>query len=128
MCLSDASAAQVFMLSSDALLDANTMKRVLASGHSRVPVHRAGSRYSPCSSYERRASTLAARHMCMWLLERASTVCTVSELMGALGVYAETSSEMSLGVHSSSAYATLRCMQEGHHRVDTGEGAGNGEL
>ncbi|CAL5220784.1 g2852 [Coccomyxa viridis] len=35
---------KVFMLSSDALLDANTMKRVLASGHSRVPVHRAGSR------------------------------------------------------------------------------------
>ena len=38
------SAAQVFMLSSDALLDANTMKRVLSSGHSRVPVHRPGNR------------------------------------------------------------------------------------
>ncbi|CAK0783313.1 hypothetical protein CVIRNUC_006512 [Coccomyxa viridis] len=35
---------KVFMLSSDALLDAATMKRVLSSGHSRVPVHRPGNR------------------------------------------------------------------------------------
>lgn len=42
--LSDASIAQVFMLSSDAQLDAETMKRVLGSGHSRIPVHRPGHR------------------------------------------------------------------------------------
>lgn len=36
---------QVFTLCIDDVLDETTLRRVLASGHSRVPVHRAGNRY-----------------------------------------------------------------------------------
>lgn len=42
--MNDFNILQVFMLPSDALLDAETMKKVLGSGHSRVPVHRPGNR------------------------------------------------------------------------------------
>ena len=35
---------KVFMLPLDAALDEPTMRRILASGHSRVPVHRPGNR------------------------------------------------------------------------------------
>lgn len=36
----------VFMLSSDAVLDADTQTAILASGHSRIPVFRAGNRFA----------------------------------------------------------------------------------
>ena len=36
--------SKVFMLSSSALLTRDTLRAVLASGHSRVPVYRAGDR------------------------------------------------------------------------------------
>lgn len=39
---------QVFMLSADAVLDFPTMRSVLGSGHSRVPVHRPGNK---CAHY-----------------------------------------------------------------------------
>ena len=35
---------KVFMLPLDAALDEPTMRRILASGHSRIPVHRPGNR------------------------------------------------------------------------------------
>ena len=38
---------QVFMLSADAILNIDTLSELLASGHSRVPVHVPGNRYLP---------------------------------------------------------------------------------
>lgn len=38
---------QVFMLSADAILNIDTLSELLASGHSRVPVHVPGNRYVP---------------------------------------------------------------------------------
>ena len=35
---------QVFMLSADAILNVDTLSELLASGHSRVPVHVPGNR------------------------------------------------------------------------------------
>ena len=40
-------AAQVFMLSGDAVLNVDTLSELLGSGHSRVPVHMPGNRYAP---------------------------------------------------------------------------------
>lgn len=40
---------QVFMLSADAILNIDTLSELLASGHSRVPVHVPGNRYAPKS-------------------------------------------------------------------------------
>ena len=38
---------QVFMVSADAELNTATLKHILASGHSRVPVHASHDRHSP---------------------------------------------------------------------------------
>ena len=40
-------AEQVFMLSSDEVMDEACLLRILDSGHSRIPVHRPGRRYLP---------------------------------------------------------------------------------
>ena len=37
---------QVFMLPADAILNIDTLSELLASGHSRVPVHVPGNRYA----------------------------------------------------------------------------------
>ena len=37
---------QVFMLPTDAVLDEQLLSRILASGHSRIPVHRPGARWA----------------------------------------------------------------------------------
>ena len=42
--VSNGAAAQVFMLSADALVDEALLLSILESGHSRVPVHKPGSR------------------------------------------------------------------------------------
>ena len=59
---------QVFMLPSDTVLDEPALRRILSSGHSRVPVHAPGNKYashstledSPTSSYEIIPSSLQA--------------------------------------------------------------------
>lgn len=38
---------QVFMLSSDRLLDEATLQEILVSGHSRIPLHEPGDRWEP---------------------------------------------------------------------------------
>ena len=44
MSTTDVLAVQVFMLSGDAVLNVDTLSELLASGHSRVPVHMPGNR------------------------------------------------------------------------------------
>ena len=60
----DFNTLQVFMLPSDALLDAETMKKVLGSGHSRVPVHRPGNRWPPCACSLLTTATFALQCLC----------------------------------------------------------------
>ena len=128
-------AAQVFMLSSDALLDANTMKRVLASGHSRVPVHRPENRCSSCSLPWKAHAFM--RMLLGAILDTAPSEllqsATLSGLMGALARvgcqrHAALRCHARLVTHLQPLTNSPGCMQEGHHRVDTGERAGDGEF
>jgi hypothetical protein len=48
--------AQVFMVAHDAVLDKPLLRKIIASGHSRIPVHRPG---KPCApGWTARPSTL----------------------------------------------------------------------
>ncbi len=53
---------QTFMLSTDAILDEDTMQRVLSSGHSRIPVYQGNNRWRG-----RACLYSSALHLARWL-------------------------------------------------------------
>lgn len=71
---------KVFMLSTDDVLDEKMLRRVVESGHSRVPIHRAGD----CTDLVRACAARGARALlCMLRVLRALLLCTLRVLRGA---------------------------------------------
>ena len=73
------------MLPSDAVLDEQTMKAVLASGHSRVPVHRPGERWAAMGTQ----ITVGAKCFCGMLfvftsVANAAVACDLSSTCSGL--------------------------------------------